>query len=212
MAKIRTRARAVDMLGRQQIAGTQNAINELFKHAHDAYAKRVRVDFFEDDGGFLVIRDDGVGMTKQDFEEKWLVLGTERKTGENEKNQFRPPKMELRPVTGEKGIGRLAIALLGKQVLVLTRAIRDDGLHDLVIGLVHWGLFEMSGLNLDEIEIPVETIPGGTLPGPEPVKALKESLKQCVKGLGKNHPDLDFQPTLKEIESFQPDPSDRKST
>ena len=43
MAKIRTRARAVDMLGRQQIAGTQNAINELFKNAHDAYSKdRIR--------------------------------------------------------------------------------------------------------------------------------------------------------------------------
>jgi signal transduction histidine kinase len=208
MAKIRTRARAVDMLGRQQIAGTQNAINELFKNAHDAYAKQVRVDFFEDEGGFLVIRDDGVGMTKQDFEEKWLVLGTESKTGDNEKNQYRPPGMEPRPVTGEKGIGRLAIALLGKQVLVLTRAIRDDGLHDLVIGLVHWGLFEMPGLNLDEIEIPVETFPGGTLPGTEPVKALSEALKKCVNQLSKSHPNLDFQQTLREIERFQPDPSD----
>jgi hypothetical protein len=31
MAKIRTRARAVDMLGRQQIATIQNAISEVFK-------------------------------------------------------------------------------------------------------------------------------------------------------------------------------------
>ena len=44
MAKIRTRARAVDMLGRQQIATVQNAIAELFKNAYDAYAKRVQVD------------------------------------------------------------------------------------------------------------------------------------------------------------------------
>ena len=50
MAKIRTRARAVDMLGRQQIATIQNALTELFKNAHDAYAKNVRVDFFEDAG------------------------------------------------------------------------------------------------------------------------------------------------------------------
>src|ERR1041385_727616 len=108
MAKIRTRARTVDMLGRQQIAGTQNAINELFKNAHDAYAKHVRVDFFEDEGT-LVIRDDGVGMTKADFEEKWLVLGTESKAGEARKDQFRPTGMRTRPITGEKGIGRLAI-------------------------------------------------------------------------------------------------------
>ncbi len=38
------------MLGRQQIATVQNALTELFKNAHDAYAKHVRVDFFEDAG------------------------------------------------------------------------------------------------------------------------------------------------------------------
>ena len=80
MAKIQTRARAVDMLGRQQIAGIQNALSELFKNAHDAYAKNARVDYFEDAGpknqSFIVVRDDGVGMTRRDFEEKWLVLGT----------------------------------------------------------------------------------------------------------------------------------------
>src|SRR6188768_2459596 len=101
MAKIKSRARTVDMLGRQQIAGTQNAINELFKNAHDAYAKHARIDFFEDEGT-LVIRDDGVGMTKADFEEKWLVLGTESKTGENRDLQFRPQGFAIRPITGEK--------------------------------------------------------------------------------------------------------------
>ena len=45
MARIKVRARAVDMLGRQQIAGIPTAIHELFKNAHDAYADRVRVDY-----------------------------------------------------------------------------------------------------------------------------------------------------------------------
>lgn len=151
MAKIRTRARAVDMLGRQQIAGISNALTELFKNAHDAYAKNVCVDYFENVGpnneGFVIIRDDGTGMTKEDFEEKWLVLGTESKVGESRRQQFIPSGMPLRPITGEKGIGRLAIALLGNQVLILTRALRDDGLHDLVVALIHWGLFEIPGLN-----------------------------------------------------------------
>ena len=62
MAKFRTRARTVDMLGRQQIAGVPNAISELFKNAHDAYADYAEVDYFPSDGLF-VLRDDGVGMT-----------------------------------------------------------------------------------------------------------------------------------------------------
>lgn len=45
MATFRTRARTVDMLGRQQIAGVPNAISELFKNAHDAYADHVEIDY-----------------------------------------------------------------------------------------------------------------------------------------------------------------------
>jgi hypothetical protein len=148
MAKIRARARAVDMLGRQQIAAIQNAVSELFKNAHDAYAQHAAVDYFENSGsdgeGFIVVRDDGVGMTREEFEGKWLVLGTESKTAENRSKLFKPTEMQARPVTGEKGIGRLAIALLGRQVVILTRAKREDGLHDLVVAFVHWGLFEIS--------------------------------------------------------------------
>lgn len=209
MPKFKTRARAIDMLGRQQIAGTQNAINEIFKNAHDAYAKRARIDFFEDEGT-LVIRDDGIGMTKEDFEGKWLVLGTESKTEANKEPQFRPRGIKKRPITGEKGIGRLAIALLGRQVLVTTRALREDGLHDLVMALVHWGLFELPGLNLEEIDIPVTTVPGGTLPTLNNVNVLKSSLKRSVLRLIEQHPELNsrFQSILAEMTAFQPDPVD----
>ena len=58
MAKFQVRARTVDMLGRQQMAGIPTAISELFKNAHDAYAMNAEVDYFRDDGLF-VLRDDG---------------------------------------------------------------------------------------------------------------------------------------------------------
>ncbi len=210
MAKIRTRARAVDMLGRQQIAGIQNALSELFKNAHDAYAGHVCVDYFENVGsnneGFIVIRDDGIGMTKVDFEDKWLVLGTESKVGADRDQQYRPPQMLPRPITGEKGIGRLAIALLGRQVLVLTRAQRDDGMHDLVMALVHWGLFELPGLNLDEIEIPIATFSGGTLPSADDVRLVREQLRECANRISSEHPELNLGNVIKEIEGFEPDP------
>lgn len=45
MAQFKTRARALDLLGRQQIAGIPTAINELIKNAHDAYADRFDIDF-----------------------------------------------------------------------------------------------------------------------------------------------------------------------
>ena len=63
MAKFRVRARTVDMLGRQQIAGIPSAIHELFKNAHDAYAERVDVDYFHHNDVFI-LRDDGMGMSQ----------------------------------------------------------------------------------------------------------------------------------------------------
>ena len=208
MARIQTRARAVDMLGRQQIAGIQNALSELFKNAHDAYADDVKVDYFENSGeageGFLIVRDNGVGMTLRDFVDKWLVLGTESKAGPG-REQFRPADKKPRPITGEKGIGRLAIALLGRQTFILTRAERSDGLHDLVVGLVHWGLFEIPGLNLDEIEIPVLTVDGGRIPNERELSELRQQLKECALKIAATHVDAPIAQIVDEIDGFQPD-------
>lgn len=178
MATFKARARAVDMLGRQQIAGVPNAISELFKNAHDAYADRVEVDYFRSDGLF-VLRDDGLGMTKEDFEERWLTLGTESKLPHSNSHlPSPPPNKTRRPITGEKGIGRLSIAVIGPQVLVLTRAKRDGELSDLVAAFIHWGMFELPGINLDQIQIPVRVFKGGTLPNEADVAQMVDVVRQ----------------------------------
>ena len=76
MAEFRTGARAVDMLGRQQIAGIPSAISELFKNAHDAYASNAEADFLRFKDAF-VLRDDGEGMSRQDFEHLASPIGLE---------------------------------------------------------------------------------------------------------------------------------------
>jgi len=66
------------------------------------------------------LRDDGIGMTESEFVDRWLAIGTESKLGIL-KGLPPPPKpldMDERPMLGEKGIGRLAIAAVGPQVLI----------------------------------------------------------------------------------------------
>lgn len=208
MAKFKTRARAVDMLGRQQIAGIPNAISELFKNAHDAYADRVEIDYFRSDGLF-VLRDDGLGMTKVDFEERWLTLGTESKLV-GQKGIKSPPidsNKKRRPITGEKGIGRLAIAVIGPQVLVLTRAKRGENLHDLVAAFLHWGLFEAPGINLEQIEIPIRVFPGGTLPNQNEIKELIDTVRMNTLQLEKQGEiEPDFSKRIqRDLDRFDPD-------
>lgn len=206
MATFKTRARAVDMLGRQQIAGIPTAISELFKNAHDAYADRVEVDYFISDGLF-VLRDDGIGMTKEDFLERWLTLGTESKvTGGNGIGP--PPKDPSKPervITGEKGIGRLAIAAIGPQVLILTRSDRGDNQHDLVVAFFHWGLFEILGVNLEDIEIPMETFPAGVLPDSSDIKRMVDTVRRNMNNLSEHISQQDKQRILNELDLFDID-------
>ncbi|MBZ9918261.1 ATP-binding protein [Mesorhizobium sp. BR1-1-12] len=209
MARIRVRARAVDMLGRQQIAGIPTAVHELFKNAHDAYADSVRVDYFHADELFL-LRDDGVGMTLVDFESRWLTLGTESKVGANDPGQIvwtGPRGAGVRAITGEKGIGRLAIAAIGPQVLLLTRSVRPEGLGSLVVSLIQWGLFEVPGLDLDAIEVPVVELEGGQLPDLSVVTSLADRIRGNIGQLGEQIPSAIRQRLLSELDMADFDPA-----
>ncbi len=150
MATFKTRARALDMLGRQQIAGIPTAISELSKTLTTPMPTGSIVDYYRSDGLF-VLRDDGIGMTKEDFEQRWLTLGTESKLSSGS-GLAPPPTLRSKPkrsILGEKGIGRLAIAVIGPQLLVLTRPMREDVLGDLTAAFIHWGFFQVPGINLD---------------------------------------------------------------
>ena len=112
---------------------------------------------------------------------------------------------------GEKGIGRLAIALLGSQVLVLTRASRGNNLSDLTMCFIHWGLFEIPSLNLDDLDFPVITISGGTLPSAEDVDALVQKNYHLVESLQMKYPKRAFKIILDEMQDIQIDPEDLTS-
>lgn len=206
MPRFQVRARAVDMLGRQQIAGIPTAIHELFKNSHDAYAENVSVDFFRADR-LLIIRDDGYGMTRADFEDRWLTLGTESKFGANERDTWTGPRdASKRPIMGEKGIGRLAIASIGPQVLVVSRAVRPDRIHPIVVSLVHWGLFELPGIDISEIEIPVVTVDSFSKVDENLIRHLTSGVKQNMETLAEKvtSESLEAAKTELELLNFSP--------
>ncbi|NUP12349.1 MAG: hypothetical protein HOW73_40405 [Polyangiaceae bacterium] len=208
MATFKARARALDMLGRQQIAGIPTAISELFKNAHDAYASRAFVDYYRNRQLF-VLRDDGMGMTARDFEERWLSLGTESKLGRPEgiSVPLADPTKRTRPVMGEKGIGRLAIAALGPQVLVLTRAASPQGA-DIVASFMHWGIFACPGLDLHEIEVPIETFPSAAIPTKLQITELVERFRKGLMRLTKRVDSGALARIVADVRSFDVDPAE----
>ena len=111
--QFRTKARAVDLLGKGQIADLPTAITELWKNGYDAYADNLSAEILKKGfknipNSLFILQDDGKGMSRNDILEKWLVLGTDSKSRaeleqrEDQETLWKKPRIKA----GEKGIGR----------------------------------------------------------------------------------------------------------
>jgi signal transduction histidine kinase len=148
---VQTRARTVDHLGREQIADTPTAISELWKNAFDAYARNVALNIFDGEQPVAVIDDDGHGMNRDEFVNRWLVVGTDSKAATDRTPLEDRNGLPVRNRQGQKGIGRLSCANLGPVLLLVSRRRA----HPFVAALLDWRLFENPFLNLSDIRIPV---------------------------------------------------------
>jgi signal transduction histidine kinase len=146
-----TRARTIDHLGREQIADVPTAVSELWKNAYDAYAHEVSLHIHNADVPISVIMDDGHGMTKKQFLEKWLVVGTESKAGNDAVPEELRQGLSERPKQGQKGIGRLSVAALGATALIISKQLDNS----FVACLVDWRLFENPYLLLQDVKLPI---------------------------------------------------------
>jgi signal transduction histidine kinase len=146
-----TKARTLDHLGREQIADCPTAISELWKNSFDAYARTVDLDIYDGAQPVAAIADDGHGMNRQEFVEKWLVVGTESKAVDSPTDIADRNGLNFRPKQGQKGIGRLSCANLGPLLLFVSKRAEDN----FVAALLDWRLFENPFLNLADVHIPV---------------------------------------------------------
>lgn len=165
MAIFRTKARAVELLGKGQIADLSTAISELWKNGYDAYASELGCDLYMPgysgiDTPIFTLHDNGHGMTKDEILSKWIVLGTDSKA--HEKSSV--PKedrfgLQERVPMGEKGIGRLSVSYLGSPMLMITK---KQGMLPAAL-FIDWRILENYDLYVDEVEIPVELIGGNDI-------------------------------------------------
>ena len=146
-----TRARTIDHLGREQIADCPTAISELWKNSYDAYAKNVSLHIFNDEIPVAAILDDGHGMSKDEFQSKWLVVGTDSKL----KNDYIPESdkngLSERPRQGQKGIGRLSSGAIGSFLLLVSKRNNQK----FIAALIDWRIFENPYLMLGDIKLPL---------------------------------------------------------
>jgi len=158
--QFRTKARAVDLLGKGQIADLPTAISELWKNGYDAYADELKAVLYtkgyEDvEKPFFVLSDNGKGMSNEELENKWLILGTDSKSrNKSPEKGIDTLWKNPRPLMGEKGIGRLSVSYLGSPMLMLTKKIGEP----LQALYFDWRTLENYNLFLDSVNIPIISI------------------------------------------------------
>jgi len=89
-------------------------LGEAISNSWDADAKNVEI-FVQRDKNSFFIKDDGTGMTAQDFQDKFLKIGySKRKEGATHSSGGRP-------FIGRKGIGKLALLSCADKVTVVSK-------------------------------------------------------------------------------------------
>jgi signal transduction histidine kinase len=100
-------SRLLRELGERLVGRPHIALAELVKNSYDADASEVIIKFL---GDRIEVVDDGHGMSLSDFKAKWLRIGSPHKERELESPKLR------RPLTGSKGVGRLAVQLIANKL------------------------------------------------------------------------------------------------
>lgn len=123
----KTRARLINQLGEQLIRNESIALLELIKNAYDADASACIVTMEEPENvetGTITILDDGSGMDYETLATAWLEVGTSYKDDLKNSGHKRSPKFG-RACLGEKGIGRLGVHRLGREIEIISRKDRQ---------------------------------------------------------------------------------------
>ncbi|MBE3138590.1 MAG: ATP-binding protein [Actinobacteria bacterium] len=107
-------------LGRNLYRSFVTVLGEAISNSWDANAKNVYININKDENSFFV-KDDGIGMTAEDFQNKFLKIGySKRKEG-----KVSPPP-ENRPYIGRKGIGKLALLSCAEKITVISKKHDED--------------------------------------------------------------------------------------
>lgn len=103
----------IDHLGVKLYSSFPPVIAELVSNAYDAEAERVDI-FIDYEKKEVIVSDNGHGMTRNELNENFLVIGRNRRL--NSSKGF--SKNLKRKVTGRKGLGKLAVFGIAEEIIV----------------------------------------------------------------------------------------------
>lgn len=106
-------------LGRHLYRSFVTVLGEAISNSWDANAENVWI-YIDRNKNSLVVKDDGEGMSSDDFQNKFLKIGySKRKDGDTKSTKGRP-------YIGRKGIGKLALLSCAEKITVISKIDGQD--------------------------------------------------------------------------------------
>lgn len=109
--------KTIEHLGVKMYSTLPPALAELISNAYDADAENVTLEFLEvGSKKFISVKDNGMGMDSDDIQNRFLVIGRNRRKDDGDK----PTPKFSRFATGKKGLGKLALFGLAREISIDT--------------------------------------------------------------------------------------------
>lgn len=116
--------KTINHLGVRMYAVLPPAVAEIVANAYDAYAANVVVYLKEDQGKpiSITVTDDGIGLTKDEINSKFLVIGRNRREYDEDETPLKiaDQKYKRLPI-GKKGLGKLALFGMASTITITSR-------------------------------------------------------------------------------------------
>lgn len=129
----------IRQLGDELVSDSVTALTELIKNSYDADADVINVTIdtegvcpigdlkYPKHKGYIIVDDDGFGMTQEIIEKSWLIISYSMKRAKGGEPKPKTPKG--RTPLGEKGLGRLSTQRLADCCEMFTQMEGEQGLH-----------------------------------------------------------------------------------
>lgn len=173
----------LDHLGRKLYRSFATVLGEAISNSWDADADKVWI-YIDKQKNSFVIKDDGDGMTADDFQNKFLKIGySKRKQGNRS-----PGK---RPYIGRKGIGKLALLSCADRITVLSKTkggeyvggvIDNAGLDQAITADLEAPQYTLGTINLEDFDTYTKDHEKGTIIY---FDSMKEGIKTSLANIRK---------------------------
>lgn len=130
--QFKTNSRHIGQLGRELVTDFVTALVELVKNAYDADAPSVQIMIENANTPYsrIIVADTGCGMTEEEFENRWMVIGTSNKLS-------LPYTPKGRKKAGKKGIGRFSVERLAEHAVIYSFTEKES-----FKVFLNWNLYE----------------------------------------------------------------------